>query len=183
MVQGADVGNSQQIVGGGEALGQSAVGLCGYLPQSLGVGRRGSHSPTAQGGVDTPEIGMGDRLGGAGQVSRIPAFAAEGQAIHPQPRQHPYPGLGKMLGASRRPGEGKLQNQVRTARKGGFRPQIRVGHRRLPSLDEPPAHETDHQALVSRLLPHTGQQIGVAPVEGIQFTDYPRRVHKGLLST
>ena len=82
-----------------------------------------------------------------------------------------------MLGAPRGPGEGKLHHKVSASRKSRLGTQVGVGHGCLASLDEPPAHGADHQPLLPRKLPHTGEQVGVAAMEGIEFTDHTRYAH------
>ena len=177
LLQSFYVRNSQQIIGGGEPLGQSITCSVCHKPQCLGVGRRRTRALTAEGGVYVAKDRICYRVGGVGQEAFVPALTAEGERGHPQMGQDAYPRGGKMLGTGRRPGKGKLQHQISSAGKSHQPSQVGVGHGCLSPLDKSPAHEADHTAVVSYLLPHTGQKVGVTVMEGIEFTDHTRCAH------
>ena len=73
---------------------------------------------------------------------------------------------------------GEVHHKIRPARQSGFRPQIGIRHSRLPPLDESPAHHADHAPVLAHLLPHTGQKVGVAVMEGIEFANNAGGFHR-----
>ena len=113
-----------------------------------------------------------------GEQGGIPALATEGQSIHPQTGQDPHASQGELLGAPPRPREGKLRHQIGPARQSHGGAKVGIGHGDLAPLYEASAHDANHATAIPYLLPHTGQQIGMAAVKGIEFTDHTRGPHK-----
>ena len=95
--------------------------------------------------------------------------------------EQPDAASGEGLGRRHAPGQRKLQHKVRAAGDGGKRARVLFEHRRFAALDEIAAHDADDPAVRSEQAAAFPDQIAVAVMKRVVFTDDPANFHEKLL--
>ena len=164
-VQGPDVFHPQVVVGSGQQFGQLRSQQPLYRPLPGG----GEGGPlvykAAQAGLVLRAV---ETAGGAPELVRVPALAAEGEHVHhlgggQQPHRPPGEGLRR----GRRPHRGQLQHQVRAPQQGQPGPGPLVRNGGPPALHPVAAHHRCNGAVLPQLCPGAGDLIGVSRMKGV----------------